>query len=231
MHFFTIVIVPEGPSNDVLKKVEELMDPFYEGLQVEPYEAKCWCVGKAAWDEVRDQVEKLVDEELGPPVPFDLDNPGAIWVYMDKRSERRDQLLWQLIDQHPLKEAPNPTCRYCQGTGKVVSTYNPNSKWDWWRIGGRYDGRVRDLDVVSEDNGFNFGEQHETLELNTAPVSLILEKDVVSYAVLTPDGQWYERWDNRYCLDKPIEMWRNEFRSILERYKDGYVGVGVDCHI
>jgi hypothetical protein len=29
---------------------------------------------------------------------------------------------------------------YCYGTGTVKSTYNPDSKWDWWTLGGRWTG-------------------------------------------------------------------------------------------
>lgn len=77
-----------------------------------------------------------------------------------------------IFDSHPMKNKPDPTCgfyvgefwesqvregkldeyklgqRYedgsgCGGTGKHMTTYNPQSKWDWWSIGGRWQG---DLD-------------------------------------------------------------------------------------
>jgi hypothetical protein len=31
----------------------------------------------------------------------------------------------------------DPKCGECKGTGIYKSTYNPNSKWDWYSIGGR----------------------------------------------------------------------------------------------
>lgn len=68
------------------------------------------------------------------------------------------------LEIHPGKDAPNPTCGFysgeradwwpadaevgdrfdddsgCGGTGRVMSTYNPESRWDWWTIGGRWNG-------------------------------------------------------------------------------------------
>jgi len=38
-------------------------------------------------------------------------------------------------------------CRLIDINGDLYSTYNPNSKWDWYQIGGRFDG---DLDLTDE---------------------------------------------------------------------------------
>jgi len=40
-------------------------------------------------------------------------------------------------------EMPDPKCADCKGTGKSKTTYNPQSKFDWWVIGGRWTGMLR----------------------------------------------------------------------------------------
>jgi hypothetical protein len=76
----------------------------------------------------------------------------------------RNKFEKEQLESHPEKNTPNPTCgfysgeradwwedgcnegdRYpdgsgCGGTGRVMSTYNPKSKWDWYSIGGRWNG-------------------------------------------------------------------------------------------
>lgn len=36
----------------------------------------------------------------------------------------------------------------CGGTGVNPTTYNPDSKWDWYSIGGRWDGNLTELDEI-----------------------------------------------------------------------------------
>jgi len=46
---------------------------------------------------------------------------------------------------------PDPDCERCNGTVICESTYNPNSKWDWWQIGGRWSGSLKEDYNPSED--------------------------------------------------------------------------------
>lgn len=77
----------------------------------------------------------------------------------------------ETMEHHPLKNEPDPTCgfyageywneqvsegnlplkklnqRYedgsgCGGIGTIMTTYNPLSKWDWYQIGGRWEGAL-----------------------------------------------------------------------------------------
>ena len=103
----------------------------------------------------------------------------------------------EVFESHPMRGKPDPHCGFyrgprqewwskdakpgdrfedgsgCGGTGKVTSTYNPKSKWDWWRIGGRWDGWITQKE--SGGDGFNFDEKHEGLKKNSLPASKYLE--------------------------------------------------------
>ena len=63
---------------------------------------------------------------------------------------------------------------------KEMTTYNPKSKWDWWVVGGRWDG-----DLIMSSYG-------SLLRWNECKVSDIYELPP-THSVLTPDGKWYEK--------------------------------------
>lgn len=72
------------------------------------------------------------------------------------------------FNEHPMKESPDQTCgfddngkRYddesgCAGTGTYRSSYNPQSKWDWWVIGGRWTGWLAPPEAQPEKNPDNW---------------------------------------------------------------------------
>ena len=86
----------------------------------------------------------------------------------------------ELFKNHPDKDKADSTCgfysgeradwwpatakegdRYndesgCAGTGSVTSTSNPNAKWDWWCIGGRWNGWLAPADKKPENNPDNW---------------------------------------------------------------------------
>jgi hypothetical protein len=98
-------------------------------------------------------------------------------------------------------------------TDGTVTTYNPRSQWDWWVVGGRWSGEVLPLDRADR-----LGD-HEPC---------------ITYAVLTPDGEWYQRcdehWNDPAQDEKDAEEWRAQFAALVASPADlpAYV---VDCHI
>ena len=93
-----------------------------------------------------------------------------------------------------------------------LSTYNPKSKWDWWEVGGRWSNRLPgDTALVRE-----------------------LPDGYETFAIVTPDGQWFEKgkmgWWACVSNEKDAERWRAEFTEILSAFPDARV-VQLDCHI
>jgi hypothetical protein len=138
---------------------------------------------------------------------------------------------------HPGKDSPASDCDSCGGTGKAKSTYNPKSKWDWWVIGGRYDGLVKGERRDDGDGGFNFGEAHHQPRFNVAPASEVIAKigtddEVGFFALVTPDGEWHERgrlgwWGNVRGEKDDWDVGKNQ----LLRAHPNCLIVGVDYHI
>lgn len=143
----------------------------------------------------------------------------------------------EAIDRHPDRNKPDPTCGYytgeraewwpdgakdgdrygdgsgCAGLGTVKSTYNPKSKWDYYGVGGRWNG------------GLGQGR-------NVAPTASL--NGVKPFAVVTPDGQWHERdqmgWWAMVADEKPKDEWEATVRQLLAAHPDT-IAVALDCHI
>lgn len=157
MSHFVAVVLAQAGTDEIHRKVEDLLAPYDENLEVEPYERPCWCVRHKAVREVEEQLKAEFEErfaelrrrnaelielerqknpEYSPPLLHPHPEFEDEWLKLDReRQARREELL----GAHPLKDQPDPACE-CGGTGREITTYNPNSKWDWWQVGGRWTG-------------------------------------------------------------------------------------------
>ena len=133
---------------------------------------------------------------------------------------------------------PDQKCDDCHGSGKSESTYNPESKWDWWRIGGRWNGDIQG-ESKGDGDGYNFGEEFQQLKPNVIPVSELLKdkgalNDRTPFAVITPEGEWAERgkmgWWGAVHNGKDRHEWAKTVHRIYEKYPD-HIAVGLDLHI
>lgn len=115
-HFAVAVFTkPNGET------VDELLAPYYEGLEVESYiyktKGELIAEGKEFQESVKDGKRTLSK--------YNKDIVNA----------KTDEELYNAIcEYHGYKPDDN---------GNIWSTYNPNSKWDWYSIGGRFPGRLK----------------------------------------------------------------------------------------
>ncbi len=174
-HFSLHVLVPKlKPATQarVEAQVAALLAPFSEELNVAPYLKPCYCVGR----EARMAAVAAANQEVGT---FDLQRerfarqyPELARVDRFARDADRDSIekadeLWKkefvepreaaekrALEAHPQKAATDPDCEECEGKGTNETQYNPKSKWDWYSIGGRWNGGLRGVDPV--DNPKNW---------------------------------------------------------------------------
>lgn len=128
MSHFSVAVFTDEDTN-----VEELLEPFYEGLEVKKYIALTKeDLIKRGKDEIR-YAKKLYKEYM-----------------KDKRAYRRKHFN-NIIHLRFIKKVPtiakwNNEKIYkdqikfydkddISEDGGIYSTYNPNSKWDWYEIG------------------------------------------------------------------------------------------------
>lgn len=148
-HFVVLVLVPKPPEDEDMaealkESVGKALEPFDENQRVDEYQEKCSCIGSVARQEVREATVK----EFG-----DWDTLRR--TFREKKIEGDEEVVeaaWQefiapllafqknATEKHPKKDQPEADCEDCKGTGTRLTTYNPKSKWDWWTIGGRWNG-------------------------------------------------------------------------------------------
>ena len=124
------------------------------------------------------------------------------------------------------------------GTAQLVTRHLiGGAKWDWWRIGGRWDGAILSADIAQARttcHGFNFEDANELPRYNYAQLKTLLAEEqlFIPFAVLTPDGTWHEKGKMGWwaIVTDEQDNWHAQVAELYARHADDY-GVVVDCHI
>jgi hypothetical protein len=249
-HFFTAVILPANtPASMIEERVSDLLAPYDENEEVEPYQKACYCIGSEAREDARVQADLAIGtinslRESFRPVQDALKAQGFDQFSEEAENAWRKHVAeYNRIEEeafatHPLKNAAIATCEDCHGTGTCESTYNPLSKWDWYSIGGRWDGDVIG-DPQRDERGFNFPDEYRQLGHNLSRAGVLLElvktdPENAPFAIVGPDGTWLEKgkmgWFGVVSGRKDKDEWTETVISALEAAPDAIV-VGCDLHI
>jgi hypothetical protein len=204
-HFTVGVIVPQNVP-DVETLIAKQMDPYYEHSEAEPY--VCYSVEQAAAD-IASTIHRLELIICRSEPHYDL----------TKCRENLEQLRTMTPEQKYQERI-----RFHEDfnkRGEPISTYNPKSKWDWYVIGGRWDGWIKDRESDAES----------VLD-NTAPTEVVIARDKIPHAIITPDGEWHEHGHMGWfaILVTENQNWDLEAKELLARYP-GYRVVILDAHI
>lgn len=230
-HSMVIAIVK--PDKDIENQVNEVMSGFDENLEVETHKVKCWCVGERAREyadaELTRQMGRWDDVKarFGKKYP---DGNQAKWIA--EYYNPRYKFETDFIANHPLRNSPDENCDNCNGTGRYETTQNPQAKWDWFVIGGRWDGVMKGLPEIDDgQGGFNFGDKYHSLERNCCRVD---EVKTTPFAIVTFDGTWIERgkmgWWGVVTNEKDYQDWESQWERIKKAF-GGYIAVSLDVHI
>ena len=125
--------------------------------------------------------------------------------------------------------------------GNLLSTRNPNSKWDWYAVGGRWTESVINAVVVAHHP------EAKLTETYTQPAwdelgggeDVIFRRDVkdirTPFAFLDLDGAWHERgrmgWFGMVADEQEPDVWDERFKELLAKVPDDATLVVVDVHI
>jgi hypothetical protein len=204
-HFTVGIIVPQG-----IKHVESfiggLMEPYFEHDDAPPY--VCYSLEQAAADlaSAIHRLELII--ERNEPF-YDIAKCRDILARLRTTTaqEKYDEYI-KYVEDYDDQDRP-------------ISTYNPDSKWDWYVIGGRWDGWINDKEASSESVGDNSATTEEAIARNKIP-----------HAIVTPLGEWLERGQMGWfaTLITENEHWDSDGKAILARYP-GHRIVIVDAHI
>lgn len=157
MSHFTVGVIVPGPADDEFDAeaaVDEPLAPFNENSDVEPYrdyldegdEARMLDYYRR--ETLKGLLGEVTEEEADTGVLGDEPQPPKPGT-VDGMSE--EEVAAKLVELgHPFTREDLPgkmeDWRGCEGgieeDGRLyaVSTYNPDSKWDWYQVGGRWSG-------------------------------------------------------------------------------------------
>jgi len=151
-HFATLVLInkedlSEGSAEEAIGC---FLSPFDENTEVDGYDEDCYCVGTTACNDAR----ILAEIEYGKTGSELRDE---FWdIDEDKRPEWNEfikdysDIADRHMKAHALYNKPDADCEDCHGTGTRTSHYNPDSKWDWYQIGGRWTGFYSDYNPATD---------------------------------------------------------------------------------
>ena len=213
-HFITLVFTKENG-----RTVEELLAPYDENIVYAPYVlyTREQAIAKIR-KEIEDYKNGLYAKYLLNPQKYEENCNNAEHInYLKnkfpKKLEWTDDECYQdmkgRFDEDMIK--PN---------GDLLSTYNPNSKWDWYTIGGICNNYLKTLSGETTNENY---------------VSEINWKDITPFAFVTPIGEWHERGEMGWwaCVsnEKTKDNWKSEFKEFLDNLDEDTIVTVVDCHI
>jgi hypothetical protein len=152
-HFACLVLTDEKEAFDVERAESIVMDslsPYDENMEVEEYETDCYCNNLVASNDAR----QMAEVECGKSLNTLRDE---YWAMEEDARPDWDEHIKDFVSisdrlekEHKLYKKADPDCEDCNGTGRVMSAYNPDSKWDWFQVGGRWTGYYSDYDPSTD---------------------------------------------------------------------------------
>lgn len=136
MSHFSVLVIGD--------RVDEKLAPYDENLEMPEYDTPCSCRGQKARHATAIQAAQETLQSLGEPVAEDPVEELRTYSHShatDEAWEKYRELAGKLMAVHSGKDAPDPNCEDCHGSGVAKSTHNPKSKWDWYEAGGRFHGK------------------------------------------------------------------------------------------
>lgn len=212
--------------HDKNTSIYDLLAPYDESIEVEPYVEY---TKEEAIAKVREEIEDYKNEFYAEY----LKNPEE---YENKNGDDKEHIEY-LKNEFPKKL--NWTDEQCYNykkelygddmideDGNLLSTYNPDTKYDWYEVGGRWDGGIP----------MKTNMKLEIKSCNECKVSQIdMDKISSPYAYIDTDGIWHERGEmgcfGMSSNDKDKDSWDDEFKKFIKNQKKSTIVTLVDCHI
>lgn len=113
----------------------------------------------------------------------------------------------------------------------LLSTYNPDSKWDWYSIGGRWSGFLRTKEKDDEGNPIKV----DQAQFKDIDWDYMIKNDIIPFNYVTEDGEWCEKGEMGWWGMTTNEMeqsdWADNFKRYLKLVEDDCLVTVVDFHI
>jgi hypothetical protein len=219
-HYLTYVLVSKDVE-DIEQEVFNLLQPYWNDLEVPEYPHECDCVSHSAYRKAVRVTDKIFGRQNETRPRLRLVRAYDELPESNECPEDRDEFLKKKFRELLEIEPPDVDCEECEGTGIVMSTINQSAMWDYYSTGGRWE------EILS------LAAQHKAdipIPIDFAPVkTLNLEELLIPFVIVTPDGQWSQYDDSWFDSFGLNTHWTETFKGILEDHKDSILVV-VDCH-
>jgi hypothetical protein len=205
-HFTVAIIIPPNLDEDVTDFAYQQMQPYDESLTVPPY--VCYSMDKAE-REIAAEIERYTRIIAAKDPAYRLDKCQE---HLEELKTSTPQQRYQ--ERLKFFEQFNPQ-------GEPLSRSNPDAKWDWYVIGGRWDGWILDRDTSGE-----------RAEDNLATAEHAVANRKVTHAIITPDGVWHEHGQMGWwgILLTENAGWDDQALALLASYP-GHNILIIDAHI
>lgn len=219
------------------------LEPFDENRETPRYIklTKAQAVEKKRAELIRYRDEGYYADYLKDPAAYaesHANHPGHI-EYVSK--EFPEKLTHLDDDDWLYQQAVEWEDENLDEDGNITSTYNPQSKWDWWTVGGRWTDAVLNAETVIHHPEKVMNEKWTVpaFDQHTGGVDYLQKKDLTSaqptFAFLDTDGEWHEQgrmgWFGMASNEKDPDAWDVEFMELLAKVADDDWLVVVDVHI
>lgn len=157
MSHSTVLVVIKGATSadDAENQLEDLLEPFNENMEIDPPYVQ-WAGDKevqAAVKYFKENPDKCDGRDEAPAQPFDKyeADPGG-------------QVEWtrQALGAYECSDTARGVYDPVEDRYGTLSTYNPKSRWDWYSLGGRWNGFFQLKDGV-QVGGFPLPEWRKKL--------------------------------------------------------------------
>lgn len=200
---------------------EDQLDYYYEGRHVEAYvkytKHEAIERAKQIQENNYEYATKAINEDSLTP-----ERLAQLNKIIDKGMCLSDTEAWESIKEwgYLIDEDEN-----------LLTSYNPNSKWDWYSIGGRWDGFLP-LKELDED-----GERLTASEAYFHEIDweYMLKEGYPPFCFINEDGEWFEKgemgWWGVTFDEKPEDTWKTLFADYLKEVDSDCLVTVVDFHI
>jgi hypothetical protein len=175
-------------------------------------------------DDIESQLAPYEETEVAPYMCImDEDEIRGMKEYYDKTTGgiSLEELAEKMLDWN------NTKGHYDNGKLYYFSTYNPESQWDWYEVGGRWRGYFLGLD----------GHVYDEMCKGEVDFEGMLKSEDFSpipYAIVY-DGKWLSKgkmgWFGASRDTVSEEDWERKVMAIYESLPDATMMTMVDCHI
>lgn len=142
MSHFTVAVITKPGQN-----YEDLLAPFSENIDVEPYVRSTKAELIKGVKDFIVSLKKDMEDYKKDPKEF-LERKNTYWLEKNNivssscqerldLENKSDDEVYRYIREH---SGYDDDCY--DENGNELSTYNPNSKWDWYSLGGRWGGSL-----------------------------------------------------------------------------------------